>query len=37
LQARSTAAAQGGKTQRYNIITHFDGTAQHPEFLTQVS
>jgi hypothetical protein len=37
LLARSAAAAQGGKTELYKTSTHFDGTVQHPEFLTQAT
>ncbi len=36
LLARSADAARGGKTERYKISTHFDGTVQHPGYLTQV-
>ncbi len=33
LLARTARAAQGGKTERYKVSTHFDGTVQHPRWL----
>jgi aryl-alcohol dehydrogenase-like predicted oxidoreductase len=36
LLAKSAALAQGGQTERYKVSTHFDGTTQHPQWLTAV-
>jgi len=36
LLSQSAALAQGGKTERYKVSTHFDGTVQHPNWLTAV-
>ncbi len=36
LLAKSAAAAQSGSTERYKVSTHFDGTVQHPGWLTQL-
>ncbi len=36
LLARSAQAAAAGDTERYKTSTHFDGTVQHPEYLTQL-
>jgi aryl-alcohol dehydrogenase-like predicted oxidoreductase len=36
LLARSAVAARNGATERYKISHHFDGTIQHPTWLTQV-
>jgi aryl-alcohol dehydrogenase-like predicted oxidoreductase len=35
LLARSAAAAQDGKTERYKVSHHFDGTVQNPGWLTE--
>ena len=35
LLARSAAKARGGATEHYKISTHFDGTTQHPNWLTE--
>ncbi len=36
LLANSAAAAKNGFTEKYKISHHFDGTIQHPQWLTQV-
>ncbi len=36
LLARSAAVARDGSTERYKVSQHFDGTMQHPQWLTQV-
>ena len=35
LLARSAPAARDGQTERYKVSTHFDGTTQNPQWLTQ--
>lgn len=35
LLALSAAAAAGGKTELYKVSQHFDGTVQHPQWLTE--
>jgi len=35
LLARSAQLAHGGATERYKVSTHFDGTVQNPQWLTQ--
>jgi predicted aldo/keto reductase-like oxidoreductase len=35
LLQKSFAKAQGGQTERYKVSTHFDGTTQHPNWLTE--
>ena len=35
LLARAAPAARDGGTERYKVSTHFDGTTQHPQWLTQ--
>ncbi len=33
LLAKTEAVARDGKTERYKVSTHFDGTTQHPQWL----
>jgi hypothetical protein len=35
--AKTALAARNGEYEKYKISEHFDGTAHHPEYLTQAS